>query len=118
MTQVAVFRTKRDEREAAGPFNGVRRSLMWLPAEGAVDLRESTWASLSVTGASCGNRNTHEPGCRALHEGKNCRTLRAFAVNDIHDGMADRFSHQTMPCMGLNILLLHPLTDALCGAAC
>ena len=45
MTQVAVFRTKRDEREAAGPFNGARRSLMGLPAEGAVDLRESTWAS-------------------------------------------------------------------------
>ena len=78
MTQVAVLRTKRDEREAAGPFDGARRSLKRLPAEGGVDLRESTWASLNVTGASCGNRKTHEPCCRALHEGNNCRTLCAF----------------------------------------
>jgi hypothetical protein len=42
MTQVAVSCTKRDEREAAGPFNGAKRSIMGLPAEGAVDMREST----------------------------------------------------------------------------
>ena len=39
MSQVAVSQTRRDEREAAGPFNGAKRSIMGLPAEAT---REST----------------------------------------------------------------------------